>query len=70
MPLHDWTIRQIACGHDNFMFYAIDQGNVDVFESLARRITNDRHGIGAMRFDEEDCGPSRAFRVWRCRREP
>jgi phosphate starvation-inducible protein PhoH len=31
-----------------------DRFNVGIFESLARRVTNDRRGIGAMRFDEED----------------
>jgi hypothetical protein len=44
--LHDGPVRQDICRHVDFMLGAIDQGNVNVFQVLARRVVNDRRWIG------------------------
>jgi hypothetical protein len=41
------------------MLGAVDQGNVNAFKILARRVMNDRRGIGAARRErgeKENCG--------------
>jgi len=45
--LHDWPVRQHISGHVDFVLGAVDQGNVDVFKVLSRRVMNDWRGIGA-----------------------
>ena len=64
--LHDWPVRQDVGGHIDFMLGAIDQGNVDVFKVLCRRVMNGRRRIGGAwreRCEQEasrDAGAGRA----------
>jgi hypothetical protein len=44
--LHDCPVRQDVGRHVDFVLGRVDQGNIDVFKILARRIVNDRRGIG------------------------
>ena len=57
--MQDRPIRQNLRGHVYFALGAVDQGNVDVFKILARRIVNDRCRISATRrerSEKENCG--------------
>jgi hypothetical protein len=44
--LHDGPVRQDIGGHVDFVLGAIDKRHVDVFKIFARRIVNDRRGLG------------------------
>jgi hypothetical protein len=57
--LQDWPIGQHIGRHVDLMPCAVDQGNVGVFKILARRIMNDRRGIGAARRERGEQETSR-----------